>query len=396
MSYSVINLPFGFTGKETVRELAMKINDNLRETEFYLNQLQKYENATGIPINDLVDTNNASWSATATNFDARNDRISTTPADPVIASDGSAVDHVINTDGSADVSIEWTHTGTGDAYDIDGFILWLRVSTSSAAYTFGTTPAEETDYAYVSANKRAIILPALAADKYYTIGIQAYRMVDQDINADGILTSAIVQPSAAGENPYRPSANVAFAGDVSGTINSIAVATVTTAVSNFNTRNDRDNTAITNPTIATDGTAVDHVINTDGSATVSLEWSWTGDEEDIDGWTIYVYQSDSSSSYTMGTTESAEQVYNYTPEKRAFILPSVPANRYYTFGIQAFRKVDQDISSTGFIKSSIIQPSLAAENPYRPSSSVAFAGNVTGTLDGTSVSTVVNSASNSV
>ena len=174
--------------------------------------------------------------------------------------------------------------------------------------------------------------------------------------------------------------------------------TVATAVSNFNRRNDRKSTIPANPTIATDGTAIDHTINTDGSADISFEWIFngSGDAYDIDGFIIYVFQSNSSSQYSFGTSASQEQVFYTTPEKRALILYGVPADRYYTFGIQAYRIVDQDINPSGILKSSIIKPSLTSENPYRPSANVAFTGNVTGTIAGQSASAVVSKANNAL
>jgi len=249
-------MPYRITGDEDLSTLARKVNAIIEGLTFYVNQLQVYENNTGLPINDLVDANKDSWSAVATNFDTRNDRISTVPADPVISADGSAVDHTINTDGSANISVEWENDGSGDAYNIDGFIIWLRSGDTSGAYVFGTNPAEETDY-YVSAEKRATIFKGLPADKYYTFGVQAYRMVDQDINADGILKSAIVQPALAQENPYQPSANVAFAGDVTGSIDGKAVSTEIN---------------ITSPDIT--GNASDGTFNSVGNVT----WSVTADQ----------------------------------------------------------------------------------------------------------------------
>lgn len=153
------------------------------------------------------------------------------------------------------------------------------------------------------------------------------------------------------------------------------------AIENFNTRNDRDGSAIVNPTILTNGSAVDHVIATDGSADISFEWSWAGDEDDIDGFIIYVRQSTSSSSYNFGTTPSTELTFPMPADARAFFLYGVPANKYYTFGVRAYRKVDQDIAASGLILTSVVQPALAAEDPYRPSSTVAFAGDITGTID---------------
>jgi len=480
-------------------------------------------------------TQAATVTTAVTNFNSRNDRKTAVPANPVIAGDGTAIDHTINTDGSADISFEWSFSGSGDAYDIDGFLVYVRASTSSNTYTFGSTPSEEQVY-YVTSEKRAFILPGVAANLYYTFGIQAYRVVDQDINASGLLKSSIVKSTATGENPYQPSANVAFAGNVTGTVNNVPVstliawagngetaytgtvkyrtdgvptnnptpsgitiatnanatiniklewlaytqgskqadfimvfwkkgdgaptvndssitfnvnttnasyyifeginpadtysfgiaaarrtengleigpiqsptsnpdwqgvtvgtpnytgnvngtqaATVTTAVTNFNSRNDRKTAVPANPVIAGDGTAIDHTINTDGSADISFEWSFSGsgDAYDIDGFLVYVRASTSSNTYTFGSTPSEEQVYYVTSEKRAFILPGVAANLYYTFGIQAYRVVDQDINASGLLKSSIVKSTATGENPYQPSANVAFAGNVTGTING--------------
>jgi phage minor structural protein len=328
-----------------------------------------------------------------TNFNSRNDRKATVPANPTVAADGTAVDHTINTDGSADISFEWQFNGTGDAYDIDGFIVYVRASTSNSTYTFGTSPAEEQTFT-VPADKRAFILQGVAANLYYTFGVQAYRNVDNDINASGVLKSSIVKATAAGENPYQPSSTVAFAGNITGTVNGQAASTITTAVSNFNSRNDRKSTPPAAPVVAADGTAIDHTTNTDGSVDISFEWTFngSGDAYDIDGFYVYVRSSSSSGAYNFGTTPSEEQVYTVAPDKRAFILHGVPANRYYTFGVQAYRIVDNDINASGILKSSIVKATGSGENPYQPSSTVAFAGNITGTINGTAASTVVSNA----
>lgn len=324
-----------------------------------------------------------------TNFNGRNDRNATTVVAPTIASDGTAVDHTINTDGSADYSLEWSWAGT--EADIDGFVITVYSAATNAAYTFGTTPAAEQKYV-VPADKRAIIGYGIAADRYYKFSVQAYRVVDPDVNAAGILLSARAIPSLAAENPYRPDANVAFAGNVSGTVNGVAAATITTATTNFNGRNDRNATAVVAPTIATDGTAIDHTINTDGSCDISFEWAWAGAEADIDGFIIFGRVSTSSSAYTFGTTPADEVTYYVPANKRALLAYGQPTDKYYTFGVQAYRVVDPDINATGLIKSTLVKATGAGENPYRPSASVAFAGDITGTVSGTAASTVVAGA----
>lgn len=183
------------------------------------------------------------------------------------------------------------------------------------------------------------------------------------------------------------------AGNYSGTVNNVAASTITSAVTNFNNGNDRNSAAITAPTILADGTAIDHTLGTNGSADISFEWAWGGTEGDIDGFMIYVYQSTSATAYTFGTTPAAEQVFQGPASKRAFILYGVVPDQYYTFGVRAYRKVDKDVATGGIILSSIVKPSLAAENPYRPSATVAFSGDVTGTVSGTAASTVVSNAS---
>lgn len=149
---------------------------------------------------------------------------------------------------------------------------------------------------------------------------------------------------------------------------------------NFNNSNDQNGTPITAPTILADGTAVDHVINTDSSADISFEWQWSGNEADIDGFLVFVYSTTSSGVYSFGTSPAAETVYTVPAQKRAFILFGQPANKYYTFGVRAYRKVDKNISASGIIQSSLVKPTISSENPYRPSSSVAFSGDITGTI----------------
>ena len=181
-------------------------------------------------------------STTATNFNARNDRLSSTPVTPTIVADGSAVDHAINIGGSADISFERVWGGTES--DIDGFEVLVYASTSSAAYTVGSNPAAEQTF-FMAAGKRAFLLYGAEPTNYYTFAVRAYRMVDPDVNASGIIQSAWVKPSAAGENPYRPASSVAFAGDVTGTVSGAAAATVASGAAAANNGLNADGTAKT-------------------------------------------------------------------------------------------------------------------------------------------------------
>lgn len=191
----------------------------LRAKHFDTSGNESATNAThsvSFTANDLRD-------AAAVNFDARNDRIATAVVAPTIASDGTAIDHALNTDGSADISFEWSWGGT--EAQIDGFQVMVRTSSSSSAYTAGTAVSEEMIIA-LPANKRAMFLYGVNPTSYHTFAIRAFRVVDPDVDASGLLTSAWVQPAAAGEAPYRPSSNAAFAGDVTGSVNGIAAGNV--------------------------------------------------------------------------------------------------------------------------------------------------------------------------
>lgn len=307
-------------------------------------------------------------------FNSRNNRNSTTPTSPSILSDGTAVDHTINTDGSADISFEWNYTYSdsfGVANNIDGFIVYLYSSTSSSPYTFGTTPALESTYP-VNYDQRAIIFSGVAADKYYTFGVMAYRVVDSDVDSNQILFSSIVKSSAAGENPYQPSSSIAFAGNITGTVNSVAVATVTTAVFNFNSNNDRKSTTPATPTSVAFGTAI---FNTNASIDLPLTWTFagTGDAYDIDGFVIFLKTTTTTNPNNITTSDlntNIQQIY-LTAEKRSHTFSGISPSSFYRAAIRAYRVVDTDINSAGIIYGSLI-------NTAERSSATAILGGSSG------------------
>lgn len=326
------------------------------------------------------------------NFNSRNDRIATAVTAPTVSGTGSAIDHVLNKDGSADVSFEWVWGGT--EYDIDGFQVAIISRTSASAYTIGTDATIE-EVHVVPANKRALILNGLNPNTYYTFYVRAYRRVDSDIDASGYMYSTWVKSTASGENPYRPSSNPVFEGDITGTINSVAAATVSTAITNFNNRNDRDATAVTSPTIPGSGTAIDHTLNNGGlSADISFEWLWAGAEADIDGFEIAWIGQSGSGAYTIGGSAASETHLFVPSASRSFIVYGVDPTLYYTFYVRAYRVVDYDISSAEVLYSSWVKSSVAGENPYQPATSIAFSGNVSGTVNSVAVATVTAGITN--
>ncbi len=68
----------------------------------------------------------------------------------------------------------------------------------------------------------------------------------------------------------------------------------------------------------------------------------------------------------------------------------VPANKFYTFGIQSYRRVDADINSDGILLSEIIKSTYDTENPYLPCVNVDFKGNIadTANINGVSASEI--------
>jgi hypothetical protein len=380
----------------------------------------------GAPAGTLVGGLPALTVATAvTDFNASNNRNATAIAAPTVASNGTAVDYVLATDGSADVSFEWAWSGA--EADIDGFMVYVRQATSSGAYAFGAVPADEVVY-QIPANKRAFILFGVPANKYYHFAVRAYRKTDANV-AGGLVQSALVRTSAGDEvNGYQPSSLVAFAGNITGTINGtinanqvnvwanisgtgrpadnatvgapagslvngVPVENITAAITNFNNSNDRNASAIgAAPVIPNTATAIEHTLNADGSANISLDWTWAGTEADIDGFMVLVRRSSNQTqvAYTWGSSSADEVVYQVPANKRAFIFYGVPANFRYYFGIRAYRKVDAGVTGVNVVNGIVANPLMSAQpaiplhvnasQGYLPSTQVAFTGDIVGSV----------------
>lgn len=338
------------------------------------------------------DDNRYNWDEIGRKFDNRNNRISDIPNNPTIANDNTSIEHVLNDDGSVNISFEWgynDHLKTDNNKDnIDGFIVYVKTLGINDKYTFGSSIAKEETYT-LDGTKRAIVLTGVPSNKYYSFGVQAYRTVDRDISENGILRSKIIQPTRDNENPYQPMSNVAFNGDITGTINGVTSSTVINQAQNGQQvyeeteKTLRNGNPINAPSIVTNGTAVEHVINDDGSADISFEWVFTEQESSpINGFGVVIHSSTSSTGHTPNL--QSDTVIHLDKTNRAFILNGVPANKYYTFAVFAYRNVDTSINSNGVIRSDIVKPSLNSENPYRPSDSVAYKGDIIGTIGGVS------------
>ncbi|MCY8932661.1 hypothetical protein MOE21_08290, partial [Bacillus atrophaeus] len=158
-----------------------------------------------------------------------------------------------------------------------------------------------------------------------------------------------------------------------------------TLLTNYNARNDRISSPVANPTIRNDGTAITHVVNDNGTVDISIEWEFPTSEEDkynIDGFLIHCYSDTSDETYLFGSKMSAEQYLSVSYDKRIVTLTGQVSNKYYTFGVQAYRTVETSIESSGRILSDIVQPKFPSENPYLPSNSVEVKGSLNGKVNG--------------
>jgi hypothetical protein len=148
----------------------------------------------------------------------------------------------------------------------------------------------------------------------------------------------------------------------------------------FDSTGSRNPAPITRPTIASDGSAFEYRLNSDGSCDLTFTWSWVGAEADIDGFEVPVKVGTTSASYQIGTTPLTEKVYQIDRAKRSIILNGVPADRYYTLGVLAWRAVDADIDPARIIRSAVAQSAAAGEMPYQPVSEIMIGGVAVSTL----------------
>jgi phage minor structural protein len=188
------------------------------------------EHYRSVHTTSQVNSNSHKWTNTNLNFDNRNDRLSTVPANPTIATDNTAIDHTQNDNGSVDISFEWSFPTYNpaspiEANNIDGFFVYYISSNNDNNITFGSTSTRK-PVGRVPYTERSYAVYGVAANKYYTFGVQAYRIVDEDIDPSGMLTSDIVQPSSVTENPYRPMDNIALKGDLSGSIDGVSTSSI--------------------------------------------------------------------------------------------------------------------------------------------------------------------------
>lgn len=207
-------------------------------------------------------------------------------------------------------------------------------------------------------------------------------------------------PSAGNAPPSWPTTSNAYWQNLTAPVDAVP-AWVLDAATDFNASNNRDSSTPTAPTVLTTGTAIDHTgrsgansNNTDGSVNISFEWVINAAAGTYDGHEYAHYRSTSSSPYTIGTAIGAEERKFVPPGVPGTWIVGAPSDLYHTFGVRCFRKVDNDTwdvwaaanpglaatTTKPVIVSAWAQPTLAAENPYRPNANVPIMGDISGTV----------------
>lgn len=143
------------------------------------------------------------------------------------------------------------------------------------------------------------------------------------------------------------------------------------------------------PTFATDNSAVDHDLNTDGSCNLSVEWQWAGDEDSIDGFEVISHYASTNDEYVLGTAPTTETTNTLTSDKRIVYFYGVACDKWYTVYVRAFKYIHPSFVPSGVLYSTAAKPSLSNEDTYQPSANVAFGGDVTGTIGGVPVADVL-------
>jgi hypothetical protein len=241
---------------------------------------------------------------------------------PTFAIDGTAMERTMNTDGSCNLTTNWLWSGSEE--DIDGFQVISHQAATNATYTLGTNPDDETINT-VTPDKRLFSYYGVPCDKWYTIYLRAYKFVHTSFAASGIIYSTANHPTATGEYPYQPNADVTFGGDVTGTIGGVDVGDIIAGIEGDTT-----------PPLIPSGLILSSSLedNTDGTQWVKLTAEWTPNTEpDLANYIIAIKEA-SSDFIEFSVTKSVSSFYW-----------AVQANTEYVAKIKA---VDVTGNSSGY------------------------------------------------
>ena len=179
--------------------------------------------------------------------------------------------------------------------------------------------------------------------------------------------------------PVTISNDFTFNGNVTGTLNSVPAATVTTGASNgtaahSGTTNYRNDVAPTNAVSSASSPTV--VNNNDGSRDITLTWTYTDGTVPADGFIIFYREG-------TGTVLSTDAGIQLPATARSFRFQGVHQGTAYRAGIAAFRRTEAGLRIT-----SIYQPTSAPD--WRVSATTV---NITADINGVGASTLTSQAS---
>ncbi len=393
-------------------------------------------------------------------FNTSNNRNATPINAPLVYNTGSAVDHVLHSDGSADISLEWvwpyscifSGTISGTTLTVSGLHagtitvgLVLLANSGIAANTyitgFGTGTGGVGTYTVNNSQTVATstwtwclpsgsVVGTISGDVLTVTSVNYGALrVGQSLSGTGIRAGTYIKAlgtGTGGVGTYTVSANHELGsitinasiseGDIDGFLittyqSSISTATLNAVDTTLNifTTSTAHGFVTGQPvlyTVPSGGSPVGgltsgttyyayvvsstqlQLATTEDNArvgsTIDFTSTWGGTGHTLKG----------GKTYNIGALTASETQYMVPANKRAFILFSAAADKAYTFGVSAYRAVDKAVNSTGMISSDTVKPLRGSENPYIPTYTVAFTGNVMGTINGASASTVVSNASN--
>jgi len=178
--------------------------------------------------------------------------------------------------------------------------------------------------------------------------------------------------------PVTISNDFTFNGNVTGTLNNVPAATVTTGASNgtaahSGTTNYRNDVAPTNAVSSASSPTV--VNNNDGSRDITLTWTYTDGAVPADGFIIFYREG-------TGTVLSTDAGIQLPASARSFRFQGVHQGTAYRAGIAAFRRTEAGLRIT-----SIYQPTSAPD--WRVSATTV---NITADINGVSASTLTSRA----
>ncbi|WP_099301802.1 DUF7359 domain-containing protein [Bacillus sp. Marseille-P3800] len=138
------------------------------------------------------------YERTAINYSLRNDQIPDTPLSPSLPQRHTT--HVTNDDGSINLKFDWQYPENYDQPEnnIDGFRVMIFASSTPTPYQFGSNMSGEGTL-FVPREKRSHTFEGVPANKFYTVGVMAYRVVSAEISSELIVVSEITQPTQSVE-----------------------------------------------------------------------------------------------------------------------------------------------------------------------------------------------------